>query len=181
MEHPPECHILPPGPGDALALAEVHVRAWRETYAGLLPALLLDRMSVPLHARRWRAILTSERPKETVLCVEGPKGILGYCAADTQGGSALVSTLYLVREAQGQGLGRALLSTQARLQASRGARALRLWMLEGNHRARGFYERLGGLAGERRALRGWGQGQHEIAFDWPNIGSLIGPVTSSRP
>ncbi len=168
----PTCHILPAGPGDAASLARVHVCAWRETYEGLLPELLLERMSEPLHARRWRAVLSSDPPKECVLCLESPDGVVGYCAGNSQGGLAQISTLYLLREVQGRGWGRALLSAQARLQEAHGARALRLWMLEGNERARGFYERLGGRAGEARSLRGWGEGRREVAFDWPDIRML---------
>ena len=50
--------ILPAGPDDAAALARVHVTAWRETYDGILPPGYLDRLSVPLQARRWRRRLT---------------------------------------------------------------------------------------------------------------------------
>ena len=37
--------IVPAGPGDAPGLGDVHVRAWRETYTGLLPAGYLAQMN----------------------------------------------------------------------------------------------------------------------------------------
>jgi hypothetical protein len=46
--------ISPAGPADAAELARVHVRAWRETYPGILPQTALNRMNVAAHTRRFR-------------------------------------------------------------------------------------------------------------------------------
>ena len=46
--------ISPAGPGDAADLANVHVRAWRQTYPGILPQAALSRMSIAAHTRRFR-------------------------------------------------------------------------------------------------------------------------------
>jgi len=64
--------IAPAGPSDAAALARVHVDAWRETYAGILPRVYLERMSSALHEHRWRQRLLSTR--EATLAAEGPQG-----------------------------------------------------------------------------------------------------------
>jgi GNAT superfamily N-acetyltransferase len=113
--------IVPAGPDDAAALAQVHVTAWRETYTGILPTPYLDRLSIPLQARRWRRRLTDSG--EVTLLAEGPQGAVGYCAAtwSRHGGAeheAEVNTLYLLREAQGTGLGRALLTASVRVMAA---------------------------------------------------------------
>ena len=76
-----EVFIVPAGPGDAAELARVHVRAWRETYHGLLPAAYLDRMNVVSHARRFRDQLIAAPPGEVVLAAEGAGGLVGYCGA----------------------------------------------------------------------------------------------------
>ena len=70
--------IIPAGPSDAAELARVHVQAWRETYPGILPRAYLERMSAPLHARRWRARLM--RMNEITLAAEGPEGLVGYAS-----------------------------------------------------------------------------------------------------
>jgi ribosomal protein S18 acetylase RimI-like enzyme len=139
--------IVPAGPDDAAALAQVHVTAWRETYTGILPTPYLDRLSIPLQARRWRRRLTDGG--EVTLLAEGPQGAVGYCAAtwSRHGGAeheAEVNTLYLLREAQGTGLGRALLTASVRVMAARGATSLVIAVLRDNDRAHGFYERMGG-------------------------------------
>jgi ribosomal protein S18 acetylase RimI-like enzyme len=174
MERVDDILIVAPGPGDAGALARVHVAAWREAYTGLLPSLYLERMSVPWHARRWRAQLMSATSPEIVLAAEGPEGLVGYCSgrAQEEAGAAEVSTLYVISAAQKLGLGRRLLAAAARVLASRGSRSVSLWVLNGNDGARGFYEHLGGVAVAERAVRGWGGGFRETAMHWPDISRL---------
>ncbi|MEO7027112.1 MAG: GNAT family N-acetyltransferase, partial [Caulobacteraceae bacterium] len=166
-----EVFILPAGPGDADGLARVHVQAWRETYQGLLPDAYLDRMSLPLHAGRFRAQLAAARPREVVLTVESAAGLIGYCAGETGEGAAEVFTLYLLRRSQGRGLGRRLLTAWARAAVGGGARRLGLWVLEGNLRARAFYRHLGAAYAERRPARGFA-GRMEVRYDWPDIDML---------
>lgn len=172
MERLAEAVILPAGPGDADALAKVHVDSWRQTYPGLLPQTWLDAMSVGLHARRWRLQLTREGPPDVVLAAEGRGGLIGYCAGAVTGSQAEVYTLYLVRSAQRQGLGRKLLTSTARVLAARGATSLSLWVLNGNTPAEAFYARLGGRRGDGRLVKGWGGGLIETAYRWDDIGDL---------
>lgn len=177
MERLAETIIVPAGPGDSAGLARVHVQSWRETYPGLLPADYLDRMSVPLYARRWRHQLTRARPGELVLVAEGPHGLIGYGAGafdDAAGPRAEVFTLYLLRSAQGFGLGRRLMETAARAFAGQGAQSLTLWVLAGNARARRFYHHMGGALAAERPVRGWGGGLTEVRFDWSDIAALAG-------
>ena len=181
MERVAETIIVPAGPGDAAGLARVHVRSWRETYPGLLPADYLQRMSVPLYARRWRHQLTRARQGELVLVAEGPDGLIGYCAGAFDAAAspcAEVFTLYLLRSAQGFGLGRRLMETTARAFAGQGAESLALWVLSGNARARRFYLHMGGAPAAERPVRGWGGGLSEVRYDWTDIGSLYPPSRS---
>ena len=175
MERLDDMVIVAPGPGDAAALARVHVTAWRETYADLLPSVYLRRMNPELYARRFRRQLMSARPPEIVLAAEGRDGLVGYCAGQVfvPESSGEVSTLYLVKRVQKLGLGRRLLAATASVLQARGAASLRLWVLDGNHAARGFYEHLGGRAVARRPVGGWGGGFRETALHWPDIGQLI--------
>ena len=67
MQRFAEALIVPAGPGDADALAKLHVETWRETYAGLLPAGYLGAMDVKRHAKRWRAQLAASVKPAPVL------------------------------------------------------------------------------------------------------------------
>ncbi|MDB5431005.1 MAG: acetyltransferase [Caulobacter sp.] len=169
--------IFPPGPGDAEDLAQVHVRAWRQTYPGLLPDLYLARLSTPLHARRWRKRLLKATPGEVDLVAGDRSGLVAYVSGGpTRGGAedeAEITTLYVLKSAQGQGLGRRLLAGAARALMAGGAGALTLTVLRGNDRAVAFYDRLGGMAGPAQVRRGPGGGLvSEIPFRWPEIAEL---------
>lgn len=173
MERLADLMIFAAGPGDAADLARVHVDAWRQTYQGLLPAPYLAAMNPVRHAGRWRHQLTAAPLADVVLAAEGPEGVVGYCAGALVGEAvAEVSTLYLLKSAQGLGLGGRLLAACARVLQAREARSLRLWVLDGNVRARGFYEHLGGVADARRPVSGWGGGLTETAYRWADIGVL---------
>lgn len=129
--------IRPACPDDAPWLAQVHARARRETYAGLLPPEAVD--DVPPHARltRWRAILAAGTSRVVVL----PRA--GFASTGPQRDAALadrfpreVYAIYLLRAAQGRGDGRALLRA-----AWTGAPAT-VALVTGN-RAEGFYRASG--------------------------------------
>jgi ribosomal protein S18 acetylase RimI-like enzyme len=172
--------ISPAGPADADALAGVHVRSWRETYPGLLPQAALNRMSVAAHARRFRLELLRAQKGQVTLIAEGPHEAVGYASGallkddDGRRADAEVFTLYVVRDAQQAGIGRALLRAQARVLRAEGAKSLMLFVLSRNERARGFYERLGGEAFAEVASKGWGAGLTETAYRWADIDTLAG-------
>lgn len=170
--------VFPAGPADAEDLARVHVASWRETYRGLLSDAFLARMSVEAHARRWRWTLTHPPEGEVTLAASGREGLVGYAAggASRTGapGEGEISTLYVLRAAQGQGLGRQLTVEAARVLAAGGATSLMISVLRDNLRARSFYEHLGGEAETPRLEPGPAGVLHEVAYRWPDIRTLTG-------
>jgi ribosomal protein S18 acetylase RimI-like enzyme len=168
--------VFPAGPTDAEALARVHVQAWRETYRGMLPDAFLARMSEAGFTRRFRRDLAD--PRAVILAGADRAGIVGYVmgGASRRGteGEAEVSLLYLLREAQGAGLGRALLEGAARTLADQGATSLMISVLRENAPARRFYEHLGGAPEPPRREPGpGGQLLYEVAYRWADIASLF--------
>jgi ribosomal protein S18 acetylase RimI-like enzyme len=171
--------VFPAGPADAEALAYVHVLSWRETYKGLLPDAYLARMSQQAHARRFAHQLTQPGADDVTLAAADRWGLAGYVQGGPSRrrieGEAEIATLYLVRAAQGRGLGRRLLVQAARALAAHGARSLVISVLRDNFAARAFYEHLGGEAEPPRLEPGPGGGLlHEVAYRWPDIGELFG-------
>ncbi len=170
--------VFPAGPSDAEALARVHVTAWRETYRGLLPDAFLARMSEAGYARRFARSLLHPKPDEVTLVAASRYGIVGYAAGGKSRsgaeGEAEIATLYVLRSAQGQGLGARLMADTARALAAQGAGALVISVLRDNIPARGFYEHLGGVAeAPRREPGPGGQLLYEVAYRWEDIRSLI--------
>ena len=170
--------IVPAGPSDAGGLAEVHVRSWRETYPDILPSGYLDRMSPPLHARRWRSRLM--QLNEITLVAESAEGLVGFCSGDWARGrgpettEAEVHTLYVLKSAQGLGVGRRLLAGAVRALAARGATSLHVAVLRDNLPARVFYEHLGGsLDGEHVELVG-GASVAAVDYRWEDLAGFGG-------
>jgi GNAT superfamily N-acetyltransferase len=153
--------IRPAGPGDAADLAHIHVGAWWQTYRGLLPLEVVARRTEAERRVLWaRAIRTGTT---RILIAPG----LGFAQIGPQRDARHFPdhpeelwALYLLRSAQGRGLGAAL------LQAAR-ERAFTAWVLEENARAVRFYERQGGIPLARRQMRLAGTGVLERAFGFP--------------
>jgi len=170
--------ILPAGPADAEALAHVHVASWRESYRGLLPDAYLARMSEAGFTRRFRRALTYPGANEVTLAAAGPDGLLGYAQGSPsrrgRSGEAEIATLYVLKRAQGLGLGKRLMLGTARALAAQGAGSLMISVLAENRHARGFYEHLGGEPGPARSERGPGGALlQEVAYLWPDIAALF--------
>jgi ribosomal protein S18 acetylase RimI-like enzyme len=170
--------VFPAGPTDAEDLARVHVTSWRETYRGLLPDAFLARMSEPGFARRFRRLLTTPG-EEVTLAAASRHGLVGYAQGGAsrrnRHGEAEIATLYVLRHAQGHGLGKQLMVETARALAAQGATSLVISVLRDNIRARGFYEHLGGEPEAARQEPGpGGRLLYEVAYLWRDIRSLIG-------
>ncbi|MFI5765133.1 GNAT family N-acetyltransferase [Streptomyces sp. NPDC051563] len=135
---------------DIDAVAAVRVSAWRHAYAGLMPQAYLDGLSVAAYAEQRRAAFADPAGAVTNLVAEGPDGtVLGWAAygpatsTDPEGTApdeGELYTLYARPDVIGTGVGRTLLTEVLRRAPYP---AVRLWVLEGNARARRFYERAG--------------------------------------
>jgi ribosomal protein S18 acetylase RimI-like enzyme len=123
-------------PGDAAAIAAVHVRAWRAGYAGLLPDELLDALSVERRTRDWSTRLGTGAAG-LVLVAEQAGSVVGF--ANLLGGE--ITALYVDPERWRRGIGSELL--RAALEAAGDRPAVTLWVLADNAASRGFYERFG--------------------------------------
>lgn len=160
----PPAVIRPATPADAPAIARVHVTSWRETYAGLMPDEFLERMTNDeMRQRRemgWERTLSQRL--ETVRVAEQEGVVVAFASAgparDHPGFEAELMTLYALKSAQGQGLGRALFGDMVRTLRADGVQNLALWVLEANP-TRQWYLRQGGreagekLDGELREVR----------------------------
>ena len=108
---------------DAPALARVHVTAWRETYAGIVPDAQLAKLSIERRAAMWTRILNDPSNVTAVLVVERDGEVIGFGACGSQRTATLeekgydgeVSAIYVLRSFQKQGVGAALMRSMALL------------------------------------------------------------------
>jgi ribosomal protein S18 acetylase RimI-like enzyme len=135
-------------PDDAVALARLHVDAWRSAYRGLVPDAFLEGLDYGRRAQRFRDALVANT-EETYLAEQSGEvlGILtvGACRdADVDHETTgEIWGIYLAPQHWRKGIGRTLCQYGERLLSLRGYLAATLWVLAGNDRARRFYEAMG--------------------------------------
>lgn len=149
---------------DAAALRQLHVLTWADTYASLLaPAFCRERLR--LHRERdWIAVIRDQREAGGgVLVARGEDELFGLCQYGPSGDDdeppgtvGHIHRLYVHPAIHRQGVGRRLLEAAVGRLSELATRRLTLWVLEGDPRARTFYERLGWRAdGARRFDGAW--------------------------
>jgi GNAT superfamily N-acetyltransferase len=129
---------------DAERIGEVHVRAW-EAYRGLLPDEFLDSLDPVARGERWRQTLTERTSESTLLVAERDGVILGISAfgPERDGPDGELGMINVVPEAWGTGVAQPLFDRAIAGLRDAGHKEAVLWCLEGNARARRFYERNG--------------------------------------
>jgi GNAT superfamily N-acetyltransferase len=130
---------------DADAIAEVHVASWRGAYAGLLPASILDALSVERRAVGWREQLVAAEQTTWVALDSGT--VVGFASVgpgrdvDAERLGELYA-IYVAPPGWGRAVGHALHQAAVTELGLTYDEAV-LWVLDGNARARRFYERQG--------------------------------------
>ena len=168
--------VRPARLADSGRIAEIHVAAWRETYADLMPPARLAALDAAERAVMWRHQLTSGTARG-IAVAEQEGVIVGFASCARQrapelaaaGYAGEVAAIYVLRAGQRHGAGRLLMQAMARRLIAEGYRSMALWVLAANGAARGFYERLGGVAVAERV----DDGDAEVAFGWRDVARLI--------
>ena len=132
--------VRPAEPEDARGIAEVHVRAWQESYSHLVPADALAKQSVEQRALRWAEIINDD-VTDVFVASEGAV-IVGWASASAGRAedpprARELEGIYVLASSYGSGAGQALLD------AAIGNVPAFLWVADDNPRARAFYARNG--------------------------------------
>lgn len=169
-------------PGDAMALARVHVAAWRSTYRGILPESYLAGLSLPRYESFWTRLLADPDPNLLRLVLAGEDGSIGgFLTAGTPhdlpaGGASSfrgqMHALYILENLQGRGYGRRLMVHAANCMAERRLTPFCLWVIADNVQARDFYELLGGLVTARRQQTIGGARVEELAYQFLDAAAM---------
>jgi GNAT superfamily N-acetyltransferase len=164
-------------PGDAGAIADVHLRSWMTAYRGIIADDFLDRLmdSYPDRVRRWEGILTGAYTPSTAtfLSEVAGTGLVGFVSCgptrsveSTYPGELF--SIYILGDFRGRGIGRQLMQQCAGHLRALGIGRYHLWVLEANP-ARRFYEAMGGaiIPGWSKELVIGGTAVTEVAYGWP--------------
>lgn len=156
-------------PADARAIAEIRVASWRETYAGMVPQVVLDGLDVGRN-EAWMAQRLREPGMTSTLVVADAGPVLGYAmlapARDADAaGLGEVEAIYLAPSATRRGLGGELMAESLLRLAADGHPEAVVWVLTDNAGARRFYEHTGFTAdGTARMLDFDGTPVEEIRY-----------------
>jgi len=145
--------------GDAPFISRVVIKSWQDSYRDFLPASLLASLERNPHhdPESWERRLSEAGAVTRIICDgDADVGVLRFTigASSVPGTDAQLTTLYLLRQARGRGLGSQALAF-ARTEALRQrAHRLGVCVLAGNHAGQRFYERWGAhRIGEQVAFR----------------------------
>lgn len=138
------------GPADAAGMARVHVLSWQSAYQGLLPQELIDGLSIETRTRQWREWLEAPKAHLNLVACDSEGQVLGFVSGgrlrgDYAGFDCELAAIYLLPQAQGTGMGRALFGQMQDLLRARGYQRMLVWVLASNEAAKGFYRHLGGV------------------------------------
>lgn len=180
-------------PDDSEAVAALHVACWGETYRGLLPDKMIEEMNVSDRTVQWQRALERRADVRVILAEDEAGALVGFASGGPARGTDLgaareIYAIYVLRRAQRQGVGRALLRSLASHLALQfmpspdvGPSGIGLWVLRDNAPARAFYERMGGKAAGERIERRDGGDLPEAAYRWADLSELIGPSPLDAP
>lgn len=170
--------LRPATPSDAEGIDAVRIRAWNETYRGIMPDAFLDAFSKESRVEAWRKRLTPPQDRWTFcVAVSDSDEILGFAGSGPAREAALTTdgeiyAINLVMQATRKGLGTRLMGAMAEGLIAHGFQSVGLWVIEQNIGARWFYERLGGSIAARRKQEFGGKTLIEIGHAWRDVGVL---------
>lgn len=162
---------------DAEGIAYVHVTVWQKTYPGLIPNSFLKTLSVEQRAKQWKQTLADDTNlyHPTLVAVIDRK-VIGFAnyGREREGDQEYQGELfaiYLLKQFQGQGVGRAMVQRVATGLLELGLMSMLVWVLSDNPYQK-FYERLGGIYLREKPIQIGDVLLMEKAYGWKDIRPL---------
>lgn len=160
--------------GDEAQLAKVHIQAWQEAYAGLVPQNYLDQLPSEQQERTdmWKSLIAN--PKRWAWVAEGPKGIVGFVLFgpprdENRDEHIELGAIYLLASEKSKKIGFSLLSAGFNKMRDLGYKKAYCWVLENNPTIK-FYERTGAkFSSQVKQDEIGGEMFNELAYNWEDL------------
>lgn len=139
---------------DYAGITSVHIKSWQETYVGLMPQSFLDNLSIEGRQSFWEEHLRDPSHCESIWVAENQsEEIVGFCSGGVARNSQLafdseLYAIYLLKEFQGQGVGRSMFNALVSRLKEDGYQSMYLWVVKGS-KTIAIYESLGGVLGNQ--------------------------------
>lgn len=143
---------------DAEETTFVHVKAWQESYKGIVDQDYLDNISYEKRLAWRKKIIQENFGLQLVATFKGK--VIGFCDSNSTGFSTNramsekqnqkrdekgeIYGLYLLEKHQGKGIGKELLRQSLKWLREKELSPIIVWALKDNQKARAFYESQGG-------------------------------------
>ena len=137
---------------DYACIANIHFSSWNAAYAELLPATYVNKAnSLPAKVKMWQKIIVHPDVSVWIAYDDNkPQSSVGFIGCFNKGDDCEITTLYVLPEYQGLGIGSQLMTTLLEEVSNSTMHQLYLWVLETNTTAMRFYNKFGFvLSGER--------------------------------
>ncbi len=162
---------------DIQQMAEVLVSTWNTTYRGLFPDEVIDARTVESRieniSKNWKGFEEDLVSRILLVAENDAKEIVGLAA----GGDIFHSgysydsegyAFYILKEYQNQGIGTLLLKELVKFLLSMNFKSMIVWVLEDNPACK-FYEKLGGVAKERKIEKYGEEEFNLVGYIWDDI------------
>lgn len=168
---------------DIPSIARLHIEGWQGAYGGLIDQAHLDSLRVDDRIRDWQGWM--ESGETTVLIAERDGQAAGWIAygrtkSAPPGSSNIRPThsaeiygLYLHPSVWRQGIGSQLLRQAAENLRAAKHKSLCLWVLDGNKRAKSFYEKMGGQKIGNHMITIGPNTLKEVCYGWRDTSVLV--------
>lgn len=157
---------------DRDVLAAIKIASWTSTYAPLVPDhVLAPLVDLPHQLDAFEQLLADA--SQRVLVADDVYRVVGFVTCEpAHADGPYVDSLHIAPDRRSTGIGRRLLAAMATSLVADGFGTLHLHVIEGNARARSFYERLGGRLVGRGAAEWAPDDVVEVTYRWDDLGSL---------
>lgn len=160
---------------DCEEVARVHVRAWQDSFRGIVPQAFLDRMSAAQRAEAFTQGFSAPFYRMYVAEMDG-RSIVGFAdfgepRGEIDGYEAELYSIYILPEFQRQGVGQRLVELGVRFLLASDRRSMYLLTLEASP-YRKFYDKLGGQVVRQKQINIDGLAYTELIYAWPDLTAL---------
>lgn len=92
---------------DLTDIAKINISSWKTTYAGIIDSSFLNSLSMNEALDRWSKHFNNDQEKIFVVEINGK--VVGYVRLGIRGDKNYLGAIYLLKQYQGEGLGKKLL------------------------------------------------------------------------
>ena len=154
---------------DARGITAVHVKAWQESYKGIIAQSYLEGLSIRKRLNLRKKILINNKPDVINLVAVKDNQIIGFCDAgpifkesDTYRGE--IYAIYLLENYKSLGIGTQFMQKAREHLVQHNLLPYIAWVLEKNTKTRKFYEKHGGQVVDKKINIIGGKEYTEIGY-----------------